>query len=424
MMTRMKRWIWGLAMFLCLWLSAAAAEETVSFQAILPARNGQAEVLSVYLETEQSQAHWLFLPSFADLDNLCIHSGEDGLMWPWGEAFQSGQAVNLPQQFALLEDGVYSAELLRGDENIRLCVLQSANLRTLFFMSDDPVNHGRAWISDCERHENETTGSMALVDVNGVVDHAAKVSNWRGRGNTTWDYDKKPYQMKLEYKTDLLKTGIPEESSRTWVLLSNAMDLPFLRDKVALDLGLELGMTETSRSEYIDLYYDGEYLGIFLLCEKVEVQNGRVEISDYDKLIESWNAAAGQMDLDALSVGEGVNAYGLPYTYTEGLIAAEDPSVGAYMVELENSFTLTDQCYFSLGDGGKVAMKNPEYASSAMVAYVSEKLETARRALLNHGTDPETGTRAVDVLDVDAFARIALINEFSYNRDGFSASSS
>ena len=69
-------------------------------------------------------------------------------------------------------------------------------------------------------------------------------------------------------------------------------------------------------------------------------------------------------------------------------------------------------------------MKNPEYASSAMVAYVSEKLETARRALLNHGTDPETGTRAVEVLDVDAFARIALINEFSYNRDGFSASSS
>lgn len=423
-MMRIKRWLWGLMALLCLWLPVASAEEAISFQAILPARNGQAEVLSVYLETEQSQAHWLFLPSFADLNNVCIHSDAQGLMWPWGEAFESGQAVDVPKQFALSEDGVYTAELARGDETIRLSVMRSANLRTMFFMSDDPANHGRAWIEACERHENETTGSMALVDVNGVVDHAAKVSNWRGRGNTTWDYDKKPYQLKLEYKADLLKTGIPAEMSRTWVLLSNAMDLPFLRDKIALDLGLELGMTETSRSEYIDLYYDGEYLGIFLLCEKVEVQKGRVEIGDYDELIKSWNAAAGQYDLDVLPVGENVNVYGLPYTYTEGLIEAEDPSVGAYMVEMENSFTLTDKCYFKLGDGGTVAMKNPEYASSAMVAYISEKLETARRALVNHGVDPETGTKATDVFDVDAFARIALINEFSYNRDGFAASSS
>ena len=423
-MSRCKRFAALAALLVCLWLGGAAAQE-LSFTAVLPAHRGEAEIRSTFLTEEAGDAYWLFLPTFADLHALPIHGGVNGLVWPWGEAFESGEAVDVPARFEETEEGVYSAEMALGDQTVRLCVMQSANLRTLFFSSSDPENHGREWIENCEHHENETTGDMAIVDQNGVVDHSAKVSSWRGRGNTTWGHDKRPYQMKLEYKTDLLKTGIPQERSRTWVLLSNMVDYSLLRDRIAFDLGLELGMTETSLSEYVDLYYDGEYRGIYLLCEKVQVQTGRVEMTDYNELLESWNDAMGQYDLDALPIREGQNAYGLAYTYAEGLAEAEDPSVGGYMVEMESLYTLSDTaCYFYLGDGSIMSMQNPKYVSRRMAAYISEKVEVVRRALVNHGTDPVTGTRAADVMDVDAFARIALINELGYNTDGYSVSSS
>jgi len=419
-----KGWRFCVLLIGLLCLCAFGAEAEASFRAVLPARSGEADVSSVWLEDDSGGSHWLFLPSFADLNALCIrHEGEQ-LVWPWGEELQSGREIDVEGLFSQPEEGVWCAELMAGDETVRLSIMQSANLRTLFFFSDDPVNRGKAWVDASERHRDEATGSMALVAQDGTVEHAAKVTGWRGRGNSTWNYVKKPYQFKLEYKADLLKTGAADERSRTWVLLADAVDETLLRDRIAFDLGQELGMTETSRSEYVDLYYDGEYAGIYLLCEKVEVQPGRVEMMDYDRLIERWNRAVGVMDLDVLPTAEGSNAYGLPFTYVEGLVDAGNPAAGGYMLEMETIYTLSDKCHFTLGDGSVMGLKNPEYASRDMVAYVSEKLETLRRALVNHGVDPHTGSRAADLMDMEAFARIALINEFGYNIDGFTFSSS
>lgn len=415
---------WLLAVFVCLCFSSALAEEPLSFSALLPARDGQAEVSSIFLEDEDVQSHWLFLPSFADLQNLHIQISQEGWLWPWGETVQDGQSVNVPARFEEPEPGIFSAFLSRGDEYTELRIMQSAQVRTLFFFSDDPENQGREWVEDSPSHTRHATGSMALVDEDGVVNHSIRVESWRGRGNSTWRYLKKPYQFKLEHKADLLRTGLSQESSRTWVLLSDVTDKTLLRNRIAFDLALELGMEETSLSEYVDLYYDGEYRGLYLLSEKVQVENGRVEILDYDQLIESWNEAAGQYNLAALPSGTDTNAYGLPYTYTQGLIDTPDPAAGGYLLELESDQNLSDSCYFTLGDGRLIALKNPEYASSNMMTFISEKMETLRRALENHGTDPQTGMKAEDLMDIEAFARITLLHELGYNRDGFSYSSS
>lgn len=298
--------------------------------------------------------------------------------------------------------------------------MQSQNLRALFLESDDPVNQGRVYLEDCNRHQNSTTASMALVDTVGTMDYSGHIKKLRGRGNSSWDQEKKSYQFKLDDKVDLLKTDDLSECNRTWVLLADAMDRTMLHNRIVLNLGLEMGLDETSHSEPVDLYYDGEYRGLYLLCEKVQLGEGRIEEMDSDKVMEVFQQ---NQNPDNLPDGTAQNAYGLEYHYIEGANGPEDPSSVAYMVEVEGNNTLSERAYFVLGDGTMMGIKSPENANQEMVCYISEKLESARLTLVNGGVNPENGHTIQQDFDVDAFARLALVNEWAFNLDGFSFSS-
>ena len=380
----MKRFGWMLVLLMvacaaCAWAEPLCVE--------VPVQGASVEIRTVEIEGE----NWLFLPAFADMDAL------------------------YPTACQTQEEGVWL------DEATGMYLMQSENLRALFLLSDDPVHQGREYIEQSYNHEAYTTGTMALVDVNGTVSHADRLRQIRGRGNGTWSNAKKPYQFKLENRADLLGVG---EAARTWVLLAEVMDETLLRNRIALDLALEMGLSETSHSEFVDLYYDGEYRGLYLLAEKVEIGQGRVEGRDYDKLIEAWNEQAGTGDLTKLEVQKGENAFGNEIRYLQGLHDNGMTDAGAYLLEMEDEAgTLSDRCWFRMDDGSVIALKNPENASEAMVRYASEHLTRARRILQNGGSVSPDGDTIEDVFDVDAFARTALLYELSYSDSGFHYSS-
>jgi len=384
---------------------ALAADETFApsdFYALVPARGGTAQIRAV----EKEVGMWLFLPAFADVERMQLYAGDQQVRW---EEAQS-----------LSED----VRCIRAQEDT-LYVMQSENLRALFLFSDDPVHEGREYIEGYGKHTTFTTAGMALVSPDGTVDSSGAITKLRGRGNGTWSQPKRPYQFKLESGMDLLKTGDVSEKNRTWVLLAEAMDGTFLRNRITLDLALEMGLSETSRSEFVDLYYDGEYRGLYLLAEKTEIGQGRVEELDYEKLIETWNQQIGIRDLESLPVNEDVNRYGGSYTFVEGMAEGEQPDQGAYLVEIENpGATLSDRCYFELSDGHTYAVKNPENASRSMMRYISERLEEALQTLKNGGVHPQTGRTIEEDFDVDAFVRTMLIHELAANPDGYMYSSS
>ncbi len=386
----MKRWkAICLLMLVCLLCAGAAHAQDYAFT--LRATFGTVDILPSAVDGEA----WLFLPTFADPDDL-------GLAW--------------------LDDGPDEEGVRRAEKDgVTYDVMQSENLRTVFLFSDDPVNEGRSYIENCARHVNETTGRMAVVDVNGQVDVVERLRQLRGRGNGTWLLEKRPYQIKLENRLDLLKTGDPADKNRTWVLLAQATDLTALRPRIALDLGLEMGIESSSKSEYVDLYYDGEYLGLYLLAEKVEIGTGRIDQVDYDELLDAWN----QSELEYHGVAQGKNRFGNRFTYIEDVADGGFTDAGAYMLEMEsiNGSTLSDRCYFLMDDGSTIALKNPENASEPMVRYISERLTEARRTLQNGGVNPENGRTIEEDFDIDAFARVALINELACNLDSFSWSS-
>ena len=379
----MKRWM---SMGICLLMLALC---TRACALMLPVEGGGVEIDPTMLDDQQ----WMFLPAFVDL------------------------AALYPDAQETEEAGVWY------DEASNMYLMQSANLRTVFLFSDDPIDRGREWLEDCFRHENETTGSMALVNAQGQVEHADTLRQLRGRGNYTWKQSKKSYQFKLENRADLLKTGDSENRSRTWLLMSETLDASMLHNRIAQDMALELGM-EAAETEFVDLYYDGEYRGLYLLSEKVEIDPGRVDEMDYDDLLEKWNSKVGQFDLAALPAASAQNSRGLEFTYIDGVIDNGDPSSGAYLVEMENeAITLSDRCYFRLEDGRPYAVKNPENASESMMRYISEKLAAGRSAIENGGVDPVTGITAEEAFDLDSFARTVLLYELSHNGDAFTYSS-
>lgn len=395
-----------IVLLLALILSPAQAEEITSerLTAHLQVSGGEVEIVSRNLYGEE----WLFLPSFAVQDYpLELFAGEEKLSWTIA---QSGETSEIWQ-------------VERNGETAELHVMRSENLRSLYLFSDDPVHEGREYIDGSPGHATETTGSIAVIDTDGTVDHAGELRQLRGRGNGTWSHDKKPYQFKLEEKADLLKTGDPAEKNRTWVLLADATDPTLLHNRVTLDLALEMGMDWTSRSEHVDLYYDGDYRGTYLLTEKVQINEGRVDVVNYEDILETWNAGLTAMNPESLHVAETVNRFGNSYTYIEDIQAEGRPDLGSYLIEL--SVGTDEMCRFFLQENSDMVcfVKNPEVASRDMMLYVSERVQAVQQTILNNGVNPENGHTLEEEMDVDSFVRLALLAEFSYNLDAFSYSS-
>lgn len=100
----------------------------------------------------------------------------------------------------------------------------------------------------------------------------------KGRGNTTWTFRKKPYLLKLDIATELL--SLP--AAQKWVLLSNMCDKTSLRNVYANHLAKTVfnRYSWTPSSEFITLFINGRYEGLYSLSEKVERGENRLSLPD------------------------------------------------------------------------------------------------------------------------------------------------
>lgn len=97
----------------------------------------------------------------------------------------------------------------------------------------------------------------------------------RLRGNSTMGYAKKPYRIKLDNKLDLF--GLPK--AKSWVLLAEYLDPSGLHNFTAFALGNQsdaLAFTPTPHK--VNVYLNGEYVGLYTLCEQVQENKGRMDI--------------------------------------------------------------------------------------------------------------------------------------------------
>ncbi|MBO4722001.1 MAG: CotH kinase family protein [Muribaculaceae bacterium] len=100
----------------------------------------------------------------------------------------------------------------------------------------------------------------------------------KGRGNYTWRMSyKKPYKIKFLHKQSPL--GL--DNSKHFILRPDFNDsYGYLRNETGFELSRQLGMPYTPRQYPVELILNGEYQGLYFLCEKIRVEGGRVDIME------------------------------------------------------------------------------------------------------------------------------------------------
>ena len=105
----------------------------------------------------------------------------------------------------------------------------------------------------------------------------------RGRGNSTWYlHPKKPYQMKLSDKAEVL--GMPKD--KKWIFLAEYSDKTLMRNKIAFEMGYLSKLEWTPKSEYAEVFVNNEYSGTYNISQKVEESSNRVNLGDTGYLLE------------------------------------------------------------------------------------------------------------------------------------------
>lgn len=123
----------------------------------------------------------------------------------------------------------------------------------------------------------------------------------RGRGNDTWKYyPKKPYRIKFEEKTSVFG----ETKNKSWVLLAMYNDFSLAKDRLAFGMADSLSKEGFAPSyHYVDLYLNGDYVGLYLLTDQVDENKGRTGVKeDFD---ETEIAVPFLVELDARAPEEG-----------------------------------------------------------------------------------------------------------------------
>ena len=97
----------------------------------------------------------------------------------------------------------------------------------------------------------------------------------RGRGNISWtDMPKNSYKIDFSKKTNLL--GMPHD--KDWALIANYADKTLIRNFLMYRLSIKLGSYYAPRCEFVELYLNREYLGVYLLSETIKKGTNRINI--------------------------------------------------------------------------------------------------------------------------------------------------
>ena len=248
--------------------------------------------------------------------------------------------------------------------NLPLVVVNTDGMR-MMQSKDDKVNSTVHIISD---------GGTSLL--------SKKDTECKGRGNASWNFPKKPMRLKFPKK----QTVLPDAPAKCkkWTLINNYGDKSLMRNKIAFHMSRGIGLSYTPYCQFVDLIFNGEYQGCYQLCDQVEVNPGRVEITE--------------MTPDDIE-GEALT--------------------GGYFIEID-AYANQDASWFESLRGIPVTIKSPDddEITPEQSAYIKDYFNKFETAVFTYGfTSETTGYRKY--LNLDSFLQYFIVGELDGNTDYF-----
>lgn len=360
------------------------------------------DILVKWWYNQNEDKYYLFVP--ANLAQRGMHwmFSEAASVWIENEPIENGSLCEL-------EEGSYQLKVafLQENRDYQVEIRYSSNIASLFLETE---SGSMAWIHEAK--ENYESGSYTLVAGTGNSYYTGDMENIHCRGNVSWtDTDKKSYQIKLTEKKDFFGMG----EDKHWLLIANAFDNTLLRNTLALDIAKGIGLSFTPDAEYVDVYANGEFLGNYLLIEKIEIGENRVNISNLEEQMEAMNPDKLLEEYEFFMEQQG------RLFSTKGYRIENQPQdiTGGYLLEIETSDRYgLEASGFITSRMQPVVFTSPKYASYEQVSYIANRYQDFEDAIFSEdGYSPYTGTYFADYIDMDSFARKYLVEELTKNLD-------
>ena len=176
-----------------------------------------------------------------------------------GKELKNGKAPVAPfgekVTYQVVKDGLSSfvtIESCRG----------SVGVEPMFITLDEKKGTIKAMNNDPD-HESKCYGKV-------LFDGKNKYVSMKGRGNSTWVFPKKPYNLTFYHDPEFSDKDsvklIKGVKAKNWSLVANHLDNSLLRNKIAFDLAVNMGIG--LQSKFVDVWVNGQYYGNYLLTPK------------------------------------------------------------------------------------------------------------------------------------------------------------
>jgi len=231
--------------------------------------------------------------------------------------------------------------------------------------------------------ENEISSQITIIH-NNKIDTDNKAGGVRERGNASRQFPKKPWRIKFDKKQKVL--GSPAKAKK-WTLINNYGDKTLMRNILAFETARRMKMPFVPFCEPVDVVMNGEYKGCYQLCDQVEVNPGRVEITEMAPEDNSGDALTGGYFIE-------IDGY-----------AEQEPPMGWFRTSQH---------------GNLVTIKSPkdDEITQEQYDYLKNYFELFESKI--YGTDYNSEKPSYwDYLDVESFLRYFIVEELTGNIDAF-----
>lgn len=223
-----------------------------------------------------------------------------------------------------------------------------------------------------EVHENGKNvkygGNNLEIFDNGITFFYDNVE-FKGRGNFSWDADKKSYRIKFDEKVDLFGMG----KKKKWALIANSVDDSLMRNDLAYFLSDLTGGEYKMEGEFVELIINDEKLGVYYLVKTVEIDDQAMDLEEPDGVL----------------------------------------------VEMDNAYCRSEEQYWTAKNGDCFTVKDivtEDLTDETMKGFLKEYNE------LLAAISKQDFKKVSKIIDAESFARYFLISELTANPDAYMTS--
>ena len=258
-----------------------AALMLIMLRSVPSARGAEEEAFSLMLETEYGTISGavnggkctLFVPAGVTEKELVLSYTGTARASTAGELDREARTLTIPN-----EDGLAFTLQMTDRPDVRITVLKSSMPSVVLTLKETDLETVHA-----DKSLSYTGNTVSVIDP-GHPEYCFTDTDctFHGRGNSSWAYfEKRGYMLKFSEKQPLL--GM--DASRGWCLIGNANDGTLMKNRIAYEIAKAGNFLWSPDCAFADLWINGDYRGLYLITDQVELGQGRLDLRDRNAVL-------------------------------------------------------------------------------------------------------------------------------------------